>query len=228
MAGYTTVLLDIDQTLLDFNAAESAALRDAFAEMSLPVTDGIIESYHVINDALWKDFELGKVTKDRLKVLRFSRLIEAEGIDADAQVLQKTYTDRLATKGILLEGAKEFLCKASARYALYAVTNGISYVQKGRCRVSGIEKFFRQVFISEDVGFGKPDVRYFEYVLSRIEEKDKTKIAVVGDSLTSDIKGGINAGLDTCQFDPSGANSREDIIPCAKARSYDEILDFLG
>lgn len=228
MGKYTTVLLDIDMTILDFNAAEASALRDAFESMSLPIDDALIARYHIINDALWKDFELGKVTKERLKYLRFARLVEAAGLAADANILQNVYTDFLSTKGMMLDGAREFLDEAAKRYSLFAITNGIYYVQKGRFEKADIGGYFKKVFISEDVGFGKPDKRYFDHVLAAIDEKDKRRIAVVGDSLTSDIKGGIGAGLDTCHYDPDGTHMREDIVPTARARTYGEILEFLG
>ena len=224
MGKYTTVLLDIDMTVLDFNAAEASALRDAFGSMLLPIDDEVIARYHVINDALWKDFELGKVTKERLKYLRFARLVEALDIDADAAILQNVYADFLATKGIMLDGAREFLEEAARRYTLYAITNGISYVQKGRFEKADIGGYFKNVFISEDVGCGKPDKRYFDHVLASIDEKDKSMIAVVGDSLTSDIKGGKNCGMKTCFYNFKSRPVPDDIKPDYCVTDLKEIL----
>lgn len=227
MSKYTTVLLDIDETILDFNAAESAALRSALTSFELPVSDEIVATYHVINDGLWKDFELGLVTKDELKVLRFERTLKKCGIDFDAHILQKRYTDMLSQQGILLDGALDFLSELSERYDVNAITNGISYVQKGRFEKAQINRFFNKVFISEDVGFGKPNIKYFEYVLERIEEKDKSKIIVVGDSPTSDIRGGINAGLDTCLFARKEITLPDDVKPTYTAKTYGEILEMI-
>ena len=227
MTDYKTVLLDIDQTILDFNTAETISLTEALDSFGIKADRTVISTYHEINDRLWKDFELGTVTKDELKILRFERTLKKCNIKLDADKLQKKYTDCLSEQGILLDGAREFLDSLFLTAELYAVTNGISYVQKGRFAKADINKYFKGVFISEDVGVGKPDKRYFEYVLSKVNEKDKSRIIVVGDSLTSDIKGGLSVGLDTILYDVTKTKKADGIIPKYVASSYGEILDII-
>ena len=227
MKRYTTLLLDVDETLLDFKKAEAVSLKNALIRAGLTPTDDIIERYHQINDSLWKALERAEIEKEEIKTKRFELFYEEFGFEGDPIETAGMYVYELSKAGFLLDGAREFLDKIQNEYDVYAVTNGIMNVQQGRFAAADINKYFKDVFISERVGYSKPDKRYFDYVLSAIPEKDTSKVIVIGDSLTSDIKGACNAGLDSCWFNPHEAVCNFDFSPTYVARGYSDILNII-
>lgn len=222
MNKYTTILFDLDDTLLDFKKSEQHALKDTFAETEIGITDSLYKCYHEINTELWKEFEKGTISKNEVVYQRFDRLFKAYDLQLDAESFNKKYLDNLSKYSFLIEGALTVCKKLSQSHKLYAVTNGVERVQKSRFKKCGLEKYFSGLFISEEIGYSKPSKKYFDFVLSNIEEKDKTKIIIVGDSLTSDIQGGINCEIDTClvfQHEISG-----DISPTYKIKNIGEFV----
>ena len=202
MSKYTTILFDADATLFDFKRSEHDAVIDCLRFAGLPTTDSVVETYSKINDGYWKKLERGEVTKSELFVARWKDLIDHYGFDFDARVIADKYPERLAERGYLIDGAED-ICKALyGRFRLYIVTNGFAKVQHGRFDKSPLRKYFADMFISEEVGAEKPSLEYFEAVFAKIPDFDKNKTIIIGDSLTSDIKGGIAAGLDTCWYNP--------------------------
>ncbi len=205
MARYTTILFDADNTLLDFNRSEREALCDALSLMGVTPCEEMVETYSRINQSFWKKLERGEITKSALREARFAAFCEAYGLAVDTAALARAYTDLLATKSYLLPGARE-VCTALAPHArLCIITNGLKSVQEGRFDISPLKPLFSRVFISEEMGCEKPGRAYFDAVAAALEDFDPQKTLVVGDSLSSDIQGGINAGLDTCWFNPQGA-----------------------
>ncbi len=218
---YSTVLFDLDGTLLDFNKAERTAFDLSFKSFALPCSDRLYEQYSEINDGLWKRFERGEITKPQIGSTRFRILFEKNSIEADGEEFNKMYLSLIAQQAFMYDGAME-LCERlkSKGISLYIVTNGTQHVQQSRLKLSGLDRIFIRTFVSEEVGHQKPEKEYFDYVFEAIEEKDKSRILIVGDSLTSDIKGGINAGIDTCYF---GSASTQGINPTYTAITYEEI-----
>ena len=201
---YDTILFDADGTLLDFHRSEYEALSDAMDQIGMPYDDEVIATYSRINDGLWKQLERGEILKQDLFYRRFELFFESYGFVWDAHDMAKRYMHALSTKGHLLEGAKE-LCEALyGKVRMYIVTNGVDFIQKGRFAVCGISSYFEERFISDDIGFEKPRVEYFEAVAKRISDFCPERTLIVGDSLSSDIQGGINFGIDTCWYNPRG------------------------
>ena len=202
MSKYEILLFDADATLLDFKRSEKEAVIESLTCFGIPASDEIIEKYSEINDGYWQMLERGEIEKSKLYDARWQTLIDFYGFDCDAVALSKKYIDSLTTKSYELDGAIEICQKLYGKFRMYLVTNGQKQVQEGRLFPSPVFKFFDDCFISEDIGYEKPSIKYFEAVSKLIPDYDAQKTIIIGDSLTSDMQGGINAGIDTCWFNP--------------------------
>ena len=208
---YDTILFDADGTLLDFSKSEREALTEALYELGVVADAAMVDAYSSVNDRLWKALERGEVTKDRLKVLRFEQFFELYAIKADAADMAKKYMRHLSEKGYTLKGAVELCDRLSKKARLYIITNGVEFIQRERFARSGLSPYFQERFISDVIGYQKPDLKFFEAVAAAIPEFDRKRTLVVGDSLTSDIRGGIGFGVDTCWYNPKGAEALQDL-----------------
>ena len=198
---YTSLFFDLDNTLLDFYKAEAVAIERVLKQHSLPYDGDTIKLYSKINRSYWERFERGEIPKEAIYEGRFITLFEALNCNGDAKTVAKDYFNALADGHFVMNGAVEILEYLKAKgYKIYATTNGVSFTQYKRIENSGLAPYFDKVFVSEDAGCQKPDKAYFEYVLNNIDEKEKSNILIIGDSLSSDILGGINSGIDTCWF----------------------------
>lgn len=206
---YTSLFLDLDNTILDFGMAEKKAVKKVLAEYSLPCDDATAKLYSEINNSYWQRFERGEIPRDAIFEGRFETLFSVLGKEGDAAAIAKDYCKNLALGYDKVEFAEELLCYLKEKgYRIYITTNGFAYTQKNRIENCGLKKYFDNVFISEDIGAQKPDKEYFDYCIQHIEESDRSKILVVGDSQSSDILGGLNAGIDTCWFNPRGVAAK--------------------
>ncbi len=206
MARYKYLLLDADNTLLDFNRAEETAFYAAFSASGLYADAQIYARYHEINDELWRQLERGEVTRARLIVLRFEKLLAELGAEDNgkSQEISDRYFIELGRQKFLLDGALEVCRELAVRYPLYIITNGNTAIQESRFRGCGLESFIREVFISEKLGVSKPSAAYFACVKEAVGDSDSAHYLVVGDSLTSDIDGAAAAGMDAVWLDHSG------------------------
>ena len=202
--AYRIALFDADNTLLDFTRAEHEAICQCLADRDLPHDEQTIDLYSRINDSHWKRLEQGLTTRDRLKVDRFADFFDAIGYDGDPTLMAADYVTALSAQSQLIDGAWELIQSLHGHCRLYIITNGISSVQKSRFGRCPLAPYFDGCFISEDMGCAKPEVIFFDRVAAAIPDFDPAAALVIGDSLSSDIQGGINAGLDTCWFNPPG------------------------
>ena len=211
---YDTVLLDADDTLLDFHRSEREALTDTMRELGIEPTEEKISAYSRINASLWRALERGEIEKSVLLYRRFALFSEYLGLESDTRrdrSMAECYMQSLSTKGYLLDGALA-LCQALyGRARLYIVTNGVEFIQRGRYAVCGLSDYVDGVFISGVIGHEKPSLAYFTYVAEHIPNFCKERTLLVGDSLTSDMRGGVAFGLDTCWYNPKGLSPTEDL-----------------
>ena len=205
------VLFDVDDTLLDFGKAEAAAIRKTFERIGIPVTDELIRRYSEINAQQWSRFEKGEITREKLLTERFDILFSELGINVPSEMAQASYEYLLGIGHYFVDGAEELLEALKDKYELYIVSNGNASVQDRRLKSAGIIPYFKDIFISERVGFNKPSAEFFEACFERIPGFEKDKAIIVGDRLSSDILGGINAGVKTCWFNPRGDAPDPDI-----------------
>ncbi len=200
MKDYSTLLFDADNTLMDFYAAEEEGIKNTCLAFGIEYIKQTGELYSKINDGFWKRFEKGEIKREEIKVGRFREFIKTLGLNLSPKEMSQRYIEELSCGKMLLDGALDTCRRLSEKYAMYIVTNGNAYVQRRRFDGCGLEPFFKDVFISEELGAKKPDKQFFLKVFEEIEEKDTSRICIIGDSMSSDILGGINAGIDTCFF----------------------------
>ena len=222
-----TLLIDADDTLLDFTLGERTALGLAFAAHSLPFASDTHRVYHAINYKWWEKFERGEVSRADLVWHRFADLLEHYQLSFDPAVLNASYEQNLVEQHELIAGAKEFLIKMRARYRLYVVSNGHVRTQTKRFAQSGLDRLADGVFISEAVGYHKPQKEFFEHVAASIPHFDKDRAVLIGDSLSSDIQGGLNYGIKTILFNREG-KTIDKIRPDYVAHDWQEVETILA
>ncbi len=227
MPKYTTLLFDADQTLLDFHRSEHEAVTDCLKAFSVPTDDQTIAKYSEINTMYWKMLERGEIEKNKLYSERWRAFAEHYGYDIDAEKISELYLEKLSEKAYVLDGAEELCQTLSEHCRLYIITNGNKKVQNGRMGKLALSDLFIDRFVSEEIGFEKPSVEYFNIVKSRIPNFDPKTTLVIGDSLTSDIQGGINAGLDTCWYNPQGKSAPEGMNITYIVNKLSEIEDIV-
>lgn len=198
------LFLDLDDTILDFHKAERIALRKTLLAFGIDPTEEVLSRYHMINKSCWEKLEKGQLTRDQVVVRRYELLFEELGMDRDAAAVTELYSKNLAIGHYFLPGAEEAVKSLSKKYRLFLASNGTASVQAGRMTSAGLYPYFEKVYVSQEIGHNKPSIEYFEKCFDQIPDFDKSRAMMVGDSLTSDIQGGINAGIKTCWVNPEG------------------------
>ncbi|MBO5051201.1 MAG: YjjG family noncanonical pyrimidine nucleotidase [Clostridia bacterium] len=209
----TALFWDIDGTILDFLAAEKAAIRSLFAELGLgECTDEMIARYSAINKKYWRLLEDGVMTKPEILVGRFSEFFAGEGIVTDADLFNETYQVRLGDTVVFIDRADELLRRLKAAgIRQYAVTNGTRIAQRKKLTNAHLWEVFDGVFISDEIGAEKPSKAFFDHVFATVKDLDRDEVMIVGDSLSSDMRGGLAAGIRTCWYNPAGASCPVDL-----------------
>lgn len=221
------VMLDVDDTLLDFKKAERAALSRALTQLGLPADDKILAEYSEINISQWELLEEGKLSRRQVLEGRFDILFRRHGIVFSGAEANAMYEDLLSIGHYFMPGAPELLEALKGKYDLYIASNGVAKVQAGRLSSAGIAPYFKGIFISETMGADKPSREYFDLCFAKMEHFDPERTILVGDSLTSDIRGGINAGIKTCWINHRRRPARDDIKPDWVIYSLDELPPLL-
>ncbi len=201
---YTWLLFDADHTLFDFPQAEFNALRRTLQQRNLPFRAEFFHTYSRYNQQVWEEFERGEITSLELRLKRFRLFIEEAGLADDPEAISPLYLQNLALGTELLPGAEEVIRALQGRYRLALVTNGLKEVQRPRLERSALREAFEQIFISEEIGAAKPSRAYFEAVFRGLGHPPKKSVLLIGDSLTSDMRGGLDYGTDTCWYNPAG------------------------
>ena len=237
--SYKLVLIDLDDTLFDYPKTEKEAFRNSFKELGFfveselgnakkeKIYEKIKDRYKDVNLQLWKDLEKGAVDKDRLKIVRFEKIIGEFDLKYDPYKMSELYLKKLG-EGIFPFEATEKLCEyLHSKYKVGIVTNGIKEVQHSRIENSTIAKYIDKIIISDEVGVNKPDKRIFEYAMNYFEIMDKSEVIMIGDSLGADIKGGQNAGIDTCWVNLRNNVNDTGIVPKYEVRKLEELFEIL-
>lgn len=225
MRAYDWIFFDADGTLLDFAAAEQHGLEQTFRQFGYPFDEAIRKRYMEINHGLWKDFERGRITKDDVLNQRFFRLFQEIGVvrGENDKAFEEAYQNALANGADVTEGAEEVLSYLKGKYSLYVATNGVASTQYRRLKLSGLERYFDGIFVSEEIGFQKPQKEYFSACFARIPGIIPERTLIVGDSLTSDMAGGLAAGIATCWFHGENEKNEEQLPITMEIRRLTEL-----
>lgn len=203
MGRFDIILWDVDQTLLDFNKSQKYALYYCFEQFDRKIDDAILIKYKEINNTYWKRYELGEVTKEELLIGRFDALFSMLGItDIDSKIFNSAYQNALGSVFYYIDDSYRLCSKLKGKVRQYAVTNGVSHSQRNKLRLSGLDQILDDIFVSEELGYPKPDIRCFEKCFQQISNFKKEKTIIIGDSLSSDMQGGNNAGIACCWYNP--------------------------
>lgn len=222
------VLFDLDDTLFDFHKAEKIALTKTLVHFGIDPTEETLALYSTINAAHWKRLELGEISREEVKVGRYRELFKTIGVECDPVKATAYYESMLAIGHYFMPGAPELLEELYRKYRLYIVSNGTAKVQEGRIGSSGIAEYMDGIFISQILGANKPDKQFFDICFAEIPDFSLSETVIIGDSLSSDIKGGINAGITTVWFNPKGIENNNDIKPDYTIKELSEVPGLLS
>ena len=227
MKKYEVLLFDVDGTLLDFNKAEEEGIEGLLNHYCAPVSDENKHKYHLVNKKYWEALERGEITRDQVLTLRFEEFFAGFGIQVDGGEADDLYRQYLNASAVLIDGAIELLESLKGKYPLYVVTNGVAETQYTRLAKSGLDKYFDGIFISEEAGAQKPQPAFFEYCFEKMSRRDVEHMLIIGDSLTSDMRGGNNVGIDTMWFNPGKDENHTEVHLDYIVTTLDEVKEML-
>ena len=224
MAKYYCILFDADNTLLNFDAAENKALAETLVNYGIEPDAETVQTYRTINEELWRQLEKGQIRREKLFSERFSRFLKAIDAAGDGVEMNRFYLEQLSTHPDLMSPeVLDVLRELSEVATLAIVSNGAAAVQEPRIAASGIDRYMDGIYISEKIGAAKPSAKLFEHAFRDLGITNKSRVLMVGDDLLADIKGGMNAGVDTCWFNPGNVENKTGITPKFTVGSYEEL-----
>ena len=224
---YPWLWFDADGTLFDYNRAEAAALKNTFHSLTLPFEDTYLDVYRKINHGLWQALERQEITQAVLRYRRFELLMEAIQVSGSPEQMSSTYVEQLSICSELIEGAYEVLQTLHKKSQIAIVTNGLQAVQRGRLEHSAIRGFIKELIISEEIGAAKPGHAFFEAAFARCDQPARRDVLIIGDSLSSDIQGGADYGIDTCWYNPAGEDRPDGLSITYEMGQLMAILDLV-
>ena len=225
---YEVLFFDADDTLFDFKKSENFALDKLMSSIDTDLEKSYcIEIYKEINNNIWKEFEQNLISSDELKIERFKRFADKINLSQDPKILSNMYVNFLAEASFIYKETEELLSYLYKKYKIVIITNGLTSVQNKRIKKSIIKDYFDAVIISDEIKIAKPDPKIFDYALNVINHTNKESVLMIGDSLSSDVKGGINAGIDTCWFNPNNKKNNSSLIPKYEISTLLELKNIL-
>lgn len=222
-----SVFIDLDETLFDFHKAERIALTEMLSRFKIVPDEDMTKRYSLINKSQWELLEKKEKTREEVLTDRFTIFFEKIGVNVDSKKAREIYEGLLGDGHYFIEGAEELLEALYGKYDLYLASNGTESVQVRRIASSGISRYFKEIFISQALGHDKPSREYFDACFSKIPDFSPENAIIIGDSLSSDILGGKNAGIKTCLFNPTKKENKTDIIPDFEVGSLGQIPGLL-
>ena len=221
---YEWLLFDLDNTLLDFNASEHFALTKVLDQVGVIFQPEHLTVYEKINRACWDAFEKGTLPQSAINETRFSQFLQALGLhNEDSFEVGNYYLDQLSEKAVFMEGAQDLLETQYQKHKLGIVTNGLKQVQRPKLVKAGLTHYFKIIVVSDEIGVSKPQVGFFDYAFREMASPPKEKVLIIGDSINSDIKGGINYGIDTCWYNPLKKENQSEIQPVYEINSLTQL-----
>ncbi len=221
------VLLDLDNTIIDFNECARRSIMGIFEDLSFPYNDNVFKTFLTENVKIWKRLESGEIDKVYLRANRWNIILDKLGIDYDGKIIEERFENGVALGAYPVEGAYQLLDYLYDKYDLYVVSNGLKFVQESRVKIGKYDKYFKALFLSEDIGIQKPDTRFFDYCYEKLCQPKKDELILIGDSLSADIKGGNSFGIETIWFNKNGEDNITDIKPTYTVNKLKEIESIL-
>ena len=222
---YQWLLFDADNTLFDFDGAAKLAFQDTLKAFDIAYHPHYINLYQSINNIVWAAYENGQLKSKVLRTKRFEMFLKEIGKDGSADKMNVFYLNSLIINSSLIKGARNLLNKLYQNYKLVLITNGLKEVQRPRLAQTGLTKYFEAIIVSDEIGVGKPQKGFFDYTFEQIKHPPKERVLVIGDNIHSDIKGGIDYGLDTCWYNPFGRQNESSLLPTFEIKKLDEIVE---
>lgn len=221
------ILMDLDNTIIDFNECARHSIMDIFADLGFHYDENVFETFITENVKIWKRLELGEIDKPYLRANRWNIILGKLGIKYDGTIIEERFENGVAKGAYPVEYAYELLEYLYKKYDIYVVSNGFRFVQESRVKIGRYDKYFKELFLSEDIGIQKPDIRFFDYCYEKIGCPPKEDLILIGDSLSADITGGNNFGIDTIWFNKNNDSPSEIVKPIYTVNKLKEIQNIL-
>ena len=227
MINKKIVLLDLDNTIIDFNECARHSIMNIFGKLGFEYTENVFDTFITENVKIWKRLELGEIDKPFLRANRWNIILGKLGIDYDGTIIEEQFENGVAQGAYPVEYAYELLEYLYKKYDIYIVSNGFRYVQESRIKIGKYDKYFKDLFLSEDIGIQKPDTRFFDYCYEKIGCPPKEDMVLIGDSLSADIKGGNAYNIDTIWFNKNNDELSGNTKPTYTVNHLKEIENIL-
>lgn len=211
---YTHILFDLDNTILDFNQASKLSFEAIMKTYKLDHIPDLYNIYKVVNKQVWRELEMGTITQTELRSKRWNLFFDEIGVRKDGNAANDLYLANLVVHAKLIPGAIDILalCKGGGINTT-VVTNGLKEVQRDKIKKFELDPYFDHIVISDEIGVAKPHAPFFDYVFDQIGHPAKENVLIVGDTLTSDVKGGLDYGIDACWYNYEGTDKIPNLQP---------------